>query len=168
MDLFKKSVILIELDAILDTRLTIYKKMGIDIDSIMKQGYNNRVYDRFPGVDYDKYMEMYKNRGNELLEAATITDLPYLIVKEAEDDYAFRDAANLINVNEVWINIYPYDLDERETDLIVAGLIGSFGLEDLDVQTICLKYSDAGPEIMKAYNVVMMIMYHGVDWIKSI
>jgi len=168
MDLFKKSVILIELDAILDTRLTIYKKMGIDIDSIMQQGYNNRVYDRFPGVDYDKYMEMYKNRDNELLEAATITDLPYLIIKEAEYDYAFRDAADLINVDEIWINVYPYDLDENQKFEIGRALSEVFKGSGYGIKVMEKPRKEMTLHWMRDNKICKFYVYQYEEWVMDI
>ena len=111
-DLFVKHVKLVELDAVLDTRLSIYKMMNLDVDAIFNAGYRNRVYDRIPDMDYDKYMELYKNRDNRMLKMALSTELPHVIATEGLEHKDFRTAMDATEINEVWINVFPYDLSD--------------------------------------------------------
>lgn len=164
--LFTKHVKLIELDAILDTRLTIYKQLEMDVDAIFKEGYRNRVYDRFPEVDYDKYMELYKNRNNDMLLAATVTELLYIINKEGRGNFDTRKAMGLAEINEVWINLYPYDLNEGQAFQIGKAVSVLLKGSGYSVKTVRYPYEELTLQFLEENYIKQYYVYQYEQWLE--
>ena len=109
MSAIKRNVKLLELDTILDTRIPILQEMGVDLNALFESGYRNRMLD-LPGLDYDLYMELYKNRSTRYLKDAKVTELLYFIQQEGVTERTLSESGIQMLLREVWVNVNPYDL----------------------------------------------------------
>lgn len=111
-------VILIDLDVLLDTRLAALFATDWDWTiEVLKSGYRDRVTDSWndirPGLDVNKYLEIYNNRDEELLKTAKLTGFMsnlLSIVKLYQIDLACNSDTTQ-SVTFV-INTYPYRLNQ--------------------------------------------------------
>jgi len=166
MDGIKRQVRLIELDAILDTRIPILKEMGLDVQRILDSGYRNRMLD-LPGIDYDKYMVLYKNRSVKYLKGAKVTELLFYIQDEGKDERIMTESGMDVRIREVWVNINPYKLDIKERHVIgesVNALLegGGFRLKVVDIPI-----EELTPEFFEKNDITDYYIYQHELWVNQ-
>lgn len=114
-----RQVILIDLDVLLDTRLAALAATDVAwTKAVLEDGsYRNRVTDVWdnirPGLDVDKYNDIYDNRDAGLLKTARLSGFMknlLSIVKHYEYDLATR--SDMVSDVIFVINTYPYNLSE--------------------------------------------------------
>lgn len=164
-DKIQASRFLIELDALFDTRLAVLGTMGeAALTSAFTHGYYDRQSDNFPGVDYDRFKELYKARDKRILKNATITPMAKIAKEFA--------ASTLDNVNnspfhykpEIVINVYPYDLSQDEINLLV-GATATVTLGLCDIVTVNLSPAQLSPLYLKL-NLAMTAIYDYDQWLE--
>lgn len=117
--------LLIDLDSLFDTRLGTLILNNYDqlLPIFTGNKYHIRLDDSFHGsVDKDKFYEAYAKRDKETLANSTLT-LAIDIVKDFVATTLKADPTSpVLFYPKVYINIYPYKLDQEEVDNIVLGL----------------------------------------------
>lgn len=152
-----KITVLVQLDAILDTRISTISKHNPEAacELMRNDMYWFRSVDDFTAVggpDRLKFLEMYGKRDASILPYTLMTTIPYMV-----RDFLVKteiEGENTPRVGEVYaeLNIWPYDLhDEEKEDLIkvmrvYGGLntvpkIVSIPPEELTMQRIKENYS---------------------------
>lgn len=130
-------VILIDLDALLDTRAAVLGYLNPQwMESVLmdeKNPYRLRTSDFWndikEGIDTSQYEEVYKNRDKKLLSLARMTNIvPYLldIVREQEGNIAFH--SDVLASLTIVINTFPYELTKEETHDLIMAMTSYFGL----------------------------------------
>lgn len=162
----KTSTIFVELDTLLDTRMSTLNSMGVQaLKSALDAGYHDRPFDIFPGVDEAVYRQLYAKRGKSALTQAMMTPIVE-VVKEFV-------TSTLDNVNnspfhykpKVMLNVYPYKLVESEIAVLIAALRGiTLGLADIEAVDMSLE--EITPLFVKA-NLSVMIMYQYDMWLEA-
>ena len=165
-EITKKQGIFIELDALLDTRLSTLYSIGPDavVDSLTKNYFSRRI-DTFEGVDKKVFSEIYKARDKVTLSNAVVTkaigfvkELILLTTSQAIKT-PFHTGAKLI------INTYPYDLDESEVNAIVEGVVYAIDAA-CDVQAVSMSLKDLTPRYCKD-NLGYMFLYDYIPWLEQ-
>jgi hypothetical protein len=138
--------ILIDLDAILDTRLATYHAMDTSLPGrLIENGYYNRISDEMSNVlteaERKEFIHRYKNRENNLktLKYALPTNMNRYLV----DLYHGFTADQLINASRyrstLFINLYPYlipnDMRPLIKNLLVADLYPYCDIELVNIDT---------------------------------
>ena len=165
MDKVNDGVILVDLDALLDTRLAVYKAWLGDVTPILDAGYVTRTHDRLDGVDYDEYLKRYADRDREILIYAGVTSIPRVIsnyVTVVRQSSA--DTPNPIYPT-VSINTWPYKLSTKEENLIVEGLLTHTKTLMATVSCISIPPDQITPRYLKQHNVISYITYSGEEWL---
>lgn len=156
--------LLLELDALLDTRLSILGSLDPKRTALTMQdtSYTSRVIDRFPGFDNDAYLSAYQSRTKTLLGGAMRTD----VIKIVHDFITRVMNRNIVSPEpidtEIVLNIYPYDLTEKERALITLGLIKSMPLCPR-VTTVSMPTEKLTPQYLRGFACV--VMYNFNEWL---
>jgi hypothetical protein len=114
----------VELDCLLDSRLSIISEYGDDVfKKVIENGYHNRQAEMFEGIDRLDFEKRYSDRNRKTLRNATITPMVSLL-----EEFASATIKNAINSPfkqkpMIVVNVYPYELSKDEKDLILASLI---------------------------------------------
>ena len=120
-----KQRILVDLDAILDTRLGTLMRMGVG-EKALALNYRQRKSDRWAemGLDVDQveYDRLYAERDIYTLAASRPTNISYLLNQITEYLSRLRLNAPMYDTCEVIVNLYPYQLDKDVQDEIVVAV----------------------------------------------
>lgn len=162
----KKQGIFIELDALLDTRLSTLYSLGPDIvaESLSKNYFTRRI-DTFEGVDKKLFKDAYNARDKVTLSNAIVTkaigfvkELILLTTSQAIKT-PFHAGAKLL------VNIYPYELEDSEVNAIVEGVV--YAIKGAcDVQAVNMSLQDLTPKYCKD-NLGYMFLYEYVPWLEA-
>ena len=161
------STILIELDALLDTRLALLASLGdtyLD-HALSNDYYHNRISDKFGDLSIERFYELYGKRDKSILKEAFITPMGVLL-----KEFAFSTLKQILNTPyhyqpKILLNIYPYDLNEDEIEIIIRALI-NVTLNKADIQVINTPYEDITPSYVKKH-ISSMILYNCYKWIET-
>ena len=163
-----RRIFLAELDVLLDTRAAIlFRELGEEKTiEILQNGYFNRVVDDYPGLPFDKFRDLYRNRDKSILENALATK----IINVAKQ-YVFSVKRNIIASPfhydpVVMINTHPYDLTDEETAVIhkmVSARIGNAA----EVEFINMPYEKIGNKFLKKNDVAYLAIYDYVEYLNK-
>ena len=164
-----QSTVLIELDALLDTRLP---TMGLispqaAIDCAADSRYFDRVIDDFEpicGITKDAFRAVYKRRDVEVVRASVITEMPFILndlVLKLERETIDTPFISRVVVE---VNIYPYEMDEEERDLVALAVMARCGVE---TEVRCVRYApeSLSPAVVRE-RYSGMILYNFRDWME--
>lgn len=165
-NLDKKKGIFIELDALLDTRLSTLYSLSIDaVQTNLSKNYFSRKTDIFEGVDKQVFDEAYAARDKITLSNAVVTKsvgfIKELILKMSSQAIKtpFHTGAKLI------INVYPYVLNDVEIDAIIEGMVYAIDGK-CDVTAINVSCEQLTPRFCKE-NFSYMFLYDYPKWLEA-
>ncbi len=160
------STLLVEFDAIFDTRAAILNTYGEEaIRDNITNNYFTRVIDKFIGIDYSDFMDRYKKRDKATLSDALSTPIVFMI-----SDFVFSTVKNTINGPAalkpvVRLNTYPYELLDEELkairDMMIVTTNGY-----ADIEFARLSPAELTPAYMRD-NVDVAIMYDYTVWLEE-
>lgn len=168
-DVRNDSIILVEIDALLDTRLPTLGKIssGAAVKASKDLRYFNRVIDDFEeicGVSKETFREAYRNRDVEILQASVLTEM-VLVLNELtlKLEMQANDTPHVGNVI-VEVNIHPYELDEDDRQAIAEAVAVRCGYHT-EVRCVSYHHKDMTPEAIKnRYS--GMFLYNFRDWMQ--
>jgi hypothetical protein len=159
------STVLIELDALLDTRLATIASLGdAALDAAYTPEYHNRLQDIFTGVDRDIYATKYAQRDSSILANAVVTPMGEMLTQ-----FTYSTLHQVINTPfhyqpKILLNIHPYHLTEDEIYVIMES-IRTLTCSKADIQIIDVAYADISPSYVKS-NISIMVMYEYYKWLE--
>ncbi len=158
------STLLVELDCLLDTRISILSELDDNkLEEVIKQ-YHNRDIDEFPYYSFDRFKELYDNRDKNILKNALVTPIMDLII-----EFVNKTLLQIINSPhhfrpKVIINIYPYDLKEEEIKNIISLIVNktqqraTIEVINKDIKNLTIGYIKN--------NISIMVMYKYFEWLE--
>ena len=161
----KADIVLVSLDALLDTRLSILKKIDSRTADLMlvNGAYFSRVSDKFPA--FPGFAERYAKRDRETLRDAMVTECINFIRDMVSQMVLMGYKTPFHQEVRVQVNTYPYALEEEEIILIGEALAVNFiGVCELDMVT--LNDKQISPSYCRE-NVTVMVMYDYKDWLDT-
>lgn len=161
--------ILVDLDSLLDTRLGTLALIDEDLaGKAAGRKYLNRNTDKMGDVlDVEglneTFAEKYKNRDTDTLKASYLTKIP-LVINEVTSAWGelLRNGPNVTSIS-VDINIYPYELSEEETSMLVTTLM-SYCTIDTKVSVVSIKPEELRPALIKE-RWTLLFMYDFDEWL---
>ena len=156
--------LLLELDALLDTRLSILGSMDPKRTAVIMQdtSYTTRVIDRFQGFDNKAFKEAYDSRTTKALAGAMRTDV-FKILHDFITRVMNRNIVSPTPVDtEIVLNTYPYKLTEKEQTIMTLGLIKSLPLCP-KVTFVDMPIKKLTPQYLRGFGCV--IMYNFNEWL---
>lgn len=161
----KHTGIYLDLDTIIDTRLNLLYAIDDKLaDKVVKSDkWKNRFVDSFEYISYRVFKNLYKKRNRSLLSTPRVTKvielLSELTIKIRHRNINFGQSGNVI----VYLNIFPYDIDIMEIDMLLNGISQSLPSH---VEIKIIKESYITPEWI-SNNVIVVLMYDGLEWIEK-
>jgi len=154
-----------DLDAVFDTRLAVLHRLGVEkAFEAITNGYFQRKYDEFHGVDTEAFKAAYAARDVSVLTqsmSTSVFDLIDLFIKEtlsAVVSTPFRRQPKLI------INTYPYILTEEQEHVLMHGFIARTK-HLADIELISSPYEELTPDWVKR-TCSHLAMYNYWDWLE--
>ena len=159
------SSIFVELDALLDTRLALLAYHDEKrLDAVLQSNvYHNRLSDSYPGLSIEEFYQLYNQRHKGILKYAIITPIVDLI-----KSFVYRTLKQAIHSPfqykpKIIINVYPYQLTEEETAIIIGSLVGLTD-SSADIEAVYASYEQIDPAYIKQH-VSIMVLYEYVRWL---
>jgi hypothetical protein len=157
---------MVELDALLDTRISILADMGVDLDELERRGYKHRVYDRHDDLyDYEKYQRRYIERDNKTLIRATSTELLLYLQEMIKSRHQYLEEHHEDEYYHIVVNTYPYTLTEHQVKCIqsaVAHYLAALGCK-IDIDRLPIEKLDKS--YVQDHNISYLFMYHYELWL---
>lgn len=165
-------VILIDIDALLDTRLAILYRLNPTYvnTNLNNKSYYKRISDEWSrlgeGIDQKEFEELYNNRDKSILAESTVTEmLPHLLhvisMYKEEVIYAPGKTGNIYIV----VNLYPYDLTDEEKEQLILVLSHYIG-EGIPVRIIELSPEETKLSKLVGLGFTQYILYDFIDWMQ--
>lgn len=159
------SVLMVELDCILDTRFTTLYKMGKEkVLSAFDENYYKRTTDVFPGVSREDFQAAYSRRDKSYLDSPQKTP-----IMEMLSEFVLETNANVTStpfhlVPKIILNIFPYNLSEDEISNLTAAL-SVITRGDADIEVVNMSPEEITPKFVKK-NLSILIMYEFHKWLE--
>lgn len=162
-----KQIVYVELDALLDTRLATVAKIDSDaaVTLVTGEEYFERQIDDFEaltGIDVQTFREAYKARDIVTLQASRRTQAPQLLHELITKLEMAESTTPYVEGLEVEVNVWPYELDNDEVDVLISAVMAFSGVETL-VRAVRIQPADLTPKLIKDYY-SGMIMYNFREW----
>lgn len=160
----KPSCLLIELDALFDTRMSTLWSIDTDIAAVaIAQGYHDRPFDVFPGLEDKVFKEKYANRNKSTLKGALITPMASFI-----NEFTVQTLKNINNTPfhytpTILVNIHPYKLTEEEIAVVIAG-VRALTHNLATIEVVDMSYNEITPMYAKL-NLSVMVLYEYDKWL---
>ena len=161
-----KANVLIDLDALLDTRLpvlfAIHRETAISM--VADESYHTRVKDVFGPVSEDVFHTYYKNRSKNVLALATATPMIELLVEYCIEAYELLADDKEKHPPTLFINTYPYELSQDECSEIVHVLRYTLPI-NMDIDMIRCSNKELTPAFIND-KVLACIKYDMLEWLE--
>lgn len=163
---FEASTIYVDIDALFDTRAATLNKFGIEsAKKAIASNYYDRIYDEFEGIETTAYIEAYQRRDILTLKDAMVTPVARMIYLFAKQTLEALVSSPYRRQPKVFLNIYPYRLEEQTIRYMVAGL-RAITKNTIDVEVGYLTLEEITPRYVKQ-NYAVMVMYAYWDWLET-
>lgn len=158
---FQSSNILVDLDSILDTRLATLQRLGTDaVQNALNNDYFTRIADEFENIDFKAE---YAKRDHKTLYQALVTPIISVINEFTQQTLTALVGSPFRRQPKLLLNIYPYQLDDQQTQAIVQGL-AKVTLNTIDIEVVNLNPEEITPIYVK-HNLAVMILYDYCQWL---
>lgn len=158
--------IYIELDCLLDTRLGTCRKIDENnISNILSSGYHKRKQDEFINVDKKTFNDLYKKRDVLTLSLSNITNVIKILNKIIKEYFIMLNCQPVYTGIEIFLNIYPYKLEQEEIDDMVLCL--KYWTDNLVPITVINKDNKNLTVSWVYKNIDTMFKYDYDDWLDS-
>lgn len=157
--------IYVELDCLLDTRLgTLFRINKKNTINLIMNNYNQRFIDVFPGYDTNEYNELYAKRDRKTLLVSPSTPLIFFIEKYVDSLIDKIYTTPIIDIPKLVINTYPYNLTDREINIIISG-IAAVSAKKIEITTIRKEIKELTPVVLNN-NYIIVFMYEYRLWLE--
>lgn len=166
MNKLPRTAFLVELDALLDTRMALlYRELSEeDFELAVKSKYFTRHVDDYKNLPFEKFRGLYRDRTKALLKDAIVTKIIDMI-----REFAMAVISNVVSSPHhfepvVYLNTYPYDLDDEEIAAIHDMV--KLKLKNIcDIEVINLSYKQMTPSFIKSNNISYLAIYDYVEYL---
>ena len=160
--------ILVQLDALLDTRLATVSR--IDQDAAVKLLESEAYYIRFnddfealTGITREQFRDAYAKRDVDTLALPAIMTVAPLMLHELITKLEINDAESpYVEGVEVEVNFWPYQLDDEEIDGLSKAIMVFSGMETL-VRMVSIHPMELTPDFIKD-RYTGLILYDFKEW----
>lgn len=163
----KSQRVLIQLDALLDTRVgTAYRMGAKDIDWL---GYYERTHSKvweFFGLDEEAYKDTYLKRNLETLELSMATELFKQLGYVMRNKLVLAVGSPLHERPEIVINYWPYNLSSATVELFKQAVVETLSdVSRMRVNAVYVAPERLTPKYLKE-NYTDLILYDLTEWLE--
>lgn len=153
-----------DIDSILDTRHPMIFSLNQDLakEVITSGRYKSRKKDSFGNVSMDIFRTIYRHRNKELLYLSKPTHICGLLSNHIFVE--LRDQTN-DGVFNLYVNIYPYDLNLDEQNNLLELLIRMVP-EFIGIKIINCTNDEIDPDWILQNEIKTMFMYEALSWLE--
>lgn len=158
--------IYIELDGLFDTRLPIISSLdeNIAIEYFNSDKYDLRNNDTFNNIPYKVFEVYYKDRKKEILNYALPTNI-FKVIENINIDFV-SDLKNVeVKVQTLYINSYPYFLDEDEKEKFKEYFLNY--IKSVDIEFIYVDNYNLTSKYLDEIKVKHIVKYDGMEWMEK-
>lgn len=160
---------LVSLDAMLDTRLGTVAKLDQKYAfELLQKNWHLREHDDFshnaPGFTHEEYVSAYRMRDVDTLRASVMTKLHEYILSMFEDEIKQPGHASSDMKHGIYINTWPYVLDEELRMTLNDIMRDLFPMMD-EVLLVNIPMATLSPEYIKQNDYRAVIFYELKDWL---
>lgn len=160
--------LLIELDALLDTRLATVARLSVEnAVQLASTKYRNRLSKDLtllnPEIDMQAFNEAYSKRDLTTLMASKMTGGVFLLAGMVEELENQTHDTPFLSALEIDVNVYPYKVDEAVEIALINSVMAYAGLET-KVNIVNLSPESLRPGIIKSTWAGLM-MYDFDNWL---
>ena len=159
------STALVDLDAILDTRLTVLGQLRPDLPWTSLKHYHERKIDIFDTVSFSEFREAYHKRDKRALREAKPTPVCFLVRDFVTATNEIKQNGPTEYIPKIVLNTYPYVLEDSEINVLIAALRQIVG-KDCEITTTSLSMEDATPRLLKEY-FSTWFTYEATAWLEA-
>ena len=155
-----KSRLLLSLDDLLDTRAGTLCDLNpkLTAELLLDPAYAERIIDVFKGFNKANFDKRYKERDKKVLSLSTSTKVG-VIIFDFVQRVVNRNLESPFSMDPVvHINMYPYNLTEKEQGYIRAAVLAKLPIKP-EVDFVNLSPEQITPQLLKE-NYKTAIMYH--------
>ena len=158
--------VLVDLDSLLDTRLTTLYDMSVPVyeDMIAKGTYHNRYKDSFGPITYSIFKAIYGERTKEILRLATPTNMVNTINEYFVEAFMNNKRAGGTDIPNLYINIYPYKLTDDEQLLIRTSFTTM--IKNIPIFIVSMDATQLTPMWVRD-NIGLLVLYNGMEWMEK-
>ena len=160
--------LLIELDALLDTRLATVARLSVEnAVQLASTKYRNRLSKDLtllnPEIDMQAFNEAYSKRDHTTFMASKMTGGVFLLAGMVEELENQTHDTPFLSALEIDVNVYPYKVDEAVEIALINSVMAYAGLET-KVNIVNLSPESLRPGIIKSTWAGLM-MYDFDNWL---
>jgi tRNA G37 N-methylase Trm5 len=142
------SLLCIELDCLLDTRLaTLFLIDSETAETVLRKGYLDRWTDEFP-VNQELFEKVYRSRDRQTLKNSVLTPMVRLCKEFVHETLKQGVQGPYQYTPKIMINMYPYELTDTEQEIIVRA-VASAVKQVCDIQIVRYDYDQLNPAWVK-------------------
>lgn len=159
-------VVLIELDALLDTRLGVLHQHHPDLAvKVLKTGkYRKRLIDRFGNITPTEFDELYSRRDMDTLKNSVLTNMPFFLQRLVKDCIVHTSVTNIEQQLCYMINVYPYKFEDESLIEMLKSCISYHMLDAVDIRIVSMAPEEITPQYLKE-NIDIIVMYRFQEWL---
>lgn len=165
MSEYEESGFYTDLDTILDTRLSLLYRLDKSKLKDVLVNYDKRTDNLFTGYDHKLFLEQWENRDASILKNAIISKAIAFI----SDFVSVTVTGNAVRtkplIPKLYLNTYPYKLNEATKDLIFKALLKHTG-QQLDIVIMESPLEAITPTWLNQH-VSIMMMYEYYLWLEA-
>lgn len=159
------STIMIELDVLFDTRLSVLAAMGDDaIQAAYNNHYHERPIDMFPTIDNEQFKQIYETRTKAILKHTMITPIAEMVKEFSVKTLKHIASTPFHYKPKCIINIYPYDLSEKEVNVIISTMV-HFTNKLCDIEVVNMTPEEVTPSFVKEH-IAILVLYEYYKWLE--
>lgn len=158
--------IYIELDGLFDTRLPILSSLceNTAIDYFNSDKYDSRFTDKFGNIAYKVFDTYYKDRKKEILFYAIPTNI-FKIIENINIDFVSDLKNNEVKVQTLYINTFPYKLDDNEKEKFKVYFLNY--IKNVDIDFLYLNDYELKSNYLDEIKIKFIIKYNGMEWLEK-
>lgn len=158
--------IYIELDVLLDTRLSVLAKLNpASAIKALESNYHIREEDRFPDVDFQLFKDEYAKRDIQTLIDSRPTEAINLLKVMCNTMIEQSIALPYYSGVKVFVNTYPYKLEKEELQELSLVLYSQLG-EQIGIEVFYQDPKDLTPSYCKGMFVTLIMYTNYAQWLE--
>lgn len=163
----EKTGFYLDLDSFLDTRLTVMLSQAPDDQKRFKtiHEWPTREVDSFAYCSYLDFLKHFEKRDKRVLFKSTATNASGMISEFVKETLASNAGTPQRSKPVVFLNTYPYSLDEKETGILLS-VLKTITAGICDIAFISKSTLELTPAWFKA-NIAIALYYNPMQWLEA-
>jgi hypothetical protein len=162
------SVLLCDIDCLLDTRLAVLFRYNKDsMSKVFNDKYFTRNSDLFLDYTLSEFNALYATRTIDDLRQAIITPISKMITEFVISTLAGNGNQPVDVIPKVWLNTYPYKLTAEDDKYLIKKLM-QLTMQKCDIRLINKSVDELTPNYLKVNDITVFCKYDFNEWLERL